>query len=142
MSENIPAVTWGYSTELNITATAKGISDTLNPLFSSVTFTSGTTSDPVNGLSTETVTYNLNQKIDGNAIKISGRAAFENLSVEVAGVKTNFGDISTGTIDMSPVPDLPIYFDAILITSPKLSLESHSELYTISKFSLLRTIVA
>jgi hypothetical protein len=115
VSPAIPATTGGYSTELNISATAQGISDSLNPLFSSVTFTSGVMTAPnSNGLATETVTYNLNQEIQGSAIRITGRAAFDNLSVTIAGLTTNFGDISTGTLSLSPVPNVPIYFDAIV----------------------------
>ena len=115
ISPAIPAVTGGYSTELDISATVQGISDSLNPLFSSVTFTSGEMTGPNSqGLATETVTYNLDQIISGNAIRISGRAAFDNLSVTVAGITTNFGNVSTGTLNLDPVPNVPIYFDAII----------------------------
>ena len=115
VSPAIPALTGGYSTELDITATVQGISDSLTPLFSSVTFTSGVMSAPnSDGLATETVTYNLNEEIDGSAIRITGRAAFNDLSVDIAGVTTNFGDISTGSLSLDPVPDVPIYFDAII----------------------------
>ena len=115
VSPAVPALTGGYSTTLEVSATAQGISDSLNPLFSSVTFTSGTMTAPnSSGLATETVTYNLDQMIEGSAIRISGRAAFDNLSVTVAGATTNFGDVSTGTMNLSPVPDVPIYFDAIV----------------------------
>ena len=65
------------------------------------------------GLATQSVTYNLNQQIQGSAIRISGRAAYEDLSVTIAGVTTNFGDISTGTLSAS-APNIPIYFDAII----------------------------
>lgn len=115
VSPAIPALTGGYSTTLEITASAQGISNALNPLFSSVTFTSGTMGAPNSqGQATETVTYNLDQILSGNAIRITGRAAFEDLSVDVAGITTNFGDISTGTLTLSPVPNVPIYFDAIV----------------------------
>lgn len=115
VSPAIPALTGGYSTELDISATVQGISDALNPLFSSVTFTSGEMTGPnSSGLATETVTYNLDQIISGNAIRISGRAAFDDLSVDVAGITTNFGNVSTGTLNLDPVPNVPIYFDAII----------------------------
>lgn len=115
VSPAIPALTGGYSTELDISATVQGISDALNPLFSSVTFTSGEMTGPNSqGLATETVTYNLDQIISGNAIRITGRAAFDDLSVDVAGVTTNFGNVSTGTLSLDPIPNVPIYFDAII----------------------------
>jgi hypothetical protein len=120
VSPAIPALTGGYSTELDIDVTIQGISNALTPLFSSVTFTSGTMTAPEvkekdKGLAIETVTYNLDQEMSGSAIYVSGRAAFDNLSVDIGGVTTNFGDISTGTITMSPVPNIPIYFDAIIV---------------------------
>ena len=114
VSPAVPALTGGYSTTLDIDATVSGISAALNPLFSSVTFTSGSMTAPnSSGLATQSVTYNLNQQIQGSAIRISGRAAYEDLSVTIAGVTTNFGDISTGTLSAS-APNIPIYFDAII----------------------------
>lgn len=115
VSPAVPALTGGYSTELEISANVQGISNALNPLFSSVTFTSGTMTAPNGeGLATETVTYNLDQVIEGSAIQITGRASFDNLSVDIGGVTTNFGDVSTGNLSMSPVPNIPIYFNAII----------------------------
>ena len=115
VSPAIPATTAGYSTELQVSATAQGISSALNPLFSSVTFTSGVMTAPnSSGMSTETVTYNLDQEIAGSAVRITGSAAFNNLSVSIAGVNTNFGDVPTGNLSLSPIPNVPIYFDAII----------------------------
>ena len=115
MSPAIPATTGGYSTTLNVSATAQGISDALTPLFSSVTFTSGAMGAPnADFQATETVTYNLDQIIEGSAVRISGTAAFDNLSVSLAGVTTNFGNVSTGSMSLSPVPNIPISFDAII----------------------------
>ena len=86
MSPAVPAVTAGYSTSLNISATAQGISNTLTPLFSSVTFTSDVMGAPNSSdLATETVTYNLDQIIEGSAIRITGSAGFYDLSVNIAG---------------------------------------------------------
>ena len=112
----VPALTGGYSTELDISAQVVGISEALEPLFSTVTFKSGAMDTPnSSGLANETVTYNLDQKFAGTALQISGRAAFDDLTVEVAGIKTNFGDISTGTMNMSDIPDIPISFDAVVV---------------------------
>jgi hypothetical protein len=112
----IPALTGGYSTELDISAQVVGISQALEPLFSSITFESGSMGTPdSSGLANETVTYNLDQKFAGTALQISGRAAFDDLTVDIAGVDTNFGNISTGTMDMSGVPDVPIKFDAVVV---------------------------
>lgn len=112
----IPALTGGYSTELDISAQVVGISQALEPLFSSITFKSGSMDSPdSSGLANETVTYNLDQKFAGTALQISGRAAFDDLTVDIAGVDTNFGNISTGTMDMSGVPDVPIEFDAVVV---------------------------
>ena len=114
VSPAVPALTGGYSTTLDIDATVSGISAALNPLFSSVTFTSGSMTAPnSSGLATESVTYNLDQQIEGSAIRISGRASYNDLSVTIAGVTTNFGDVSTGTLSAS-APNIPIYFDAII----------------------------
>lgn len=112
----VPALTGGYSTELDISAQVVGISQALEPLFSSITFKSGAMDTPdSSGLAHETVTYNLDQKFAGTALQISGRAAFDDLTVTIAGVDTNFGNISTGTMDMSDVPDVPIEFDAVVV---------------------------
>lgn len=116
VSPSIPAVTGGYSTQLDISANVTGASSALNPLFSSVTFTAGsmTAPDSSTGLANQTITYNLDQVINGDAVKITGRAAYDNLSVTVAGITTNFGNISTGTMNLLDVPNIPIYFDAII----------------------------
>ncbi len=112
----IPALTGGYSTELDISAQVVGISEALEPLFSTVTFKSGAMDTPnSSGLANETVTYNLDQEFVGTALQISGSAAFENLTVDVAGIDTNFGDIPTGEIYMTNVPNAPISFDAVVI---------------------------
>ena len=116
ISPAVPATTAGYSTTLNINATAQGISNALNPLFSSVTFKSGEFSVSGNSVpkGNETVTYNLDQEISGSAVRITGSASFDNLSVSAAGVTTNFGNISSGTLSLSPVPNIPVYFDAVI----------------------------
>lgn len=116
ISPAIPALTGGYSTELNISASVVGISDALEPLFSSVTFKSSDMDDPdSNGLASETITYNLDQSFAGTAIQISGRAAFDDLTVDIGGADTNFGDVSTGTLQMSNPPNVPIEFDAVIV---------------------------
>jgi hypothetical protein len=116
ISPAVPALTGGFSTRLDVDATVSGVSSALTPLFSSVTFTGASMSAPDSstGLANQTVTYNLGEIIDGDAIRISGSAAFRDLRVTVAGVTTNFGSISTGNINLDVVPDLPIYFDAII----------------------------
>lgn len=115
ISPAIPALTGGYSTELVISANVSGISDSLNPLFSSVTFSNGTMTQPNStGLATQSITYNLDQIIDGNAVSITGRAAFNDLSVDIAGITTNFGDVSTGQMNLVDIPNIPIYFNAII----------------------------
>ena len=112
----IPAVTGGYSTELRISASVVGISDALEPLFSSITFKNEDISDPdSNGLANQTVTYNLDQAFAGTALQISGSAGFYDLSVDVAGVTTNFGNLTTGTVGASNIPNIPIEFDATIV---------------------------
>ena len=115
ISPAIPALTGGYSTELDISASVVGISDALEPLFSSVTFKSGEMDDPdSDGLASETITYNLDQSFAGTAIQISGRAAFDDLTVDIGGADTNFGNVSTGTMKATP-PNVPIEFDAVIV---------------------------
>jgi len=115
MSPAVPAVTAGYSTSLGVSANAQGISNALTPLFSSVTFTSGVMGVPNSSdLATETVTYNLDQLIEGSAIRITGSAGFYDLSVNIEGVGTNFGNIGTGPMNLSVVPNIPVMFDAII----------------------------
>ena len=116
VSPAVPALTGGYSTELDISASVVGISEALEPLFSSVTFKSGVMTDPdSNGLAQETVTYNLDQSFAGTALQISGRAAFDDLTVDISGADTNFGNVSTGTMNMSNIPNIPIEFDAVVV---------------------------
>ena len=116
VSPAVPALTGGYSTELDISASVVGISEALEPLFSSITFKGGSMTDPnSDGLATETVTYNLNQSFAGTALQISGRAAFDDLTVDIGGSDTNLGNVSTGTLDMSNVPNVPIEFDAVVV---------------------------
>ena len=116
VSPAVPALTGGYSTELDISASVVGISDALEPLFSSVTFKSGDMGDPdSDGLASESVTYNLDQSFAGTALQISGRAAFDDLTVDISGADTNFGNVSTGTMDMSNIPNIPIEFDAVVV---------------------------
>lgn len=112
----IPALTGGYSTELKISASVVGISEALEPLFSSITFKSEDISDPgSDGLANQTVTYNLDQAFAGTALQISGIAGFYDLSVDIAGVDTNFGNVTTGTLDASNIPNIPIEFDATVV---------------------------
>ena len=66
------------------------------------------------GLSTETVTYNFDQVIKGDEISITGSAAFTDLSVDIAGVTTNLGTLSTGNVPMASIPNIPLYFDAAI----------------------------
>ena len=112
----IPPLTGGYSTELNISASVVGISDALEPLFSSITFKNEDISDPdSNGLANQTVTYNLDQAFAGTALQITGSAGFYDLSVDIAGVTTNFGNLTTGTVGASNIPNIPIEFDATIV---------------------------
>ena len=116
ITPEIPPLTGGYSTELRISASVVGISDALEPLFSSITFKNEDISDPdSNGLANQTVTYNLDQAFAGTALQISGSAGFYDLSVDVAGVTTNFGNLTTGTVGASNIPNIPIEFDATIV---------------------------
>ena len=116
ITPEIPALTGGYSTELNISASVVGISDALEPLFSSITFKNGDISDPDSDeLANQTVTYNLDQAFAGTALQITGSAGFYDLSVDIAGVDTNFGNLTTGTVGASNIPNIPIEFDATIV---------------------------
>ncbi|WP_413681017.1 pentapeptide repeat-containing protein [Prochlorococcus sp. MIT 1342] len=115
MTPAIPAVTGSVSGGIEVDATVTGVSDAINPLLASVTFKDGTMTDPdSSGLATETVTYNFDQVLQGDLINISGSASFTDLSVDIAGVTTNLGTISLGTMDMQAIPDIPLYFDAVI----------------------------
>ena len=116
VSPAVPALKGGYSTELDLSASVVGVSEALNPLFSSITF-KGSQFDQLtsSGEFQQSFTYNLDEQFTGTAIQISGRAAFDDLKVDIGGAVTNFGNISTGTMNMGNMPDIPLEFDATIV---------------------------
>lgn len=116
VSPAVPAVTGSYSSDVLVTATVKGFSAAINALLQSLTFVD--VSDPTDDSPIQTCVYNLNSGIDGGALEVSGSAAANNIVVTIAGVQTDLGSINTGTISLSPVPDIPLEFNIDFAVPP------------------------
>jgi hypothetical protein len=112
----VPALTGGYSSDILVNVTVKGVSDAITPILESTTFVG--TSDPTENSTSQTITYNLDSDIDGGQLKISGNAAVNNIVVTIAGVSTDLGSINTCTVSLSPVPDIPLAFNMLMDVPP------------------------
>ncbi len=115
MSPAVPALTGGYSSSIAISVTVKGLSAAVDPVLQTITLANLA---GVPGTATEAITYNVNGTIDGSQIQVTGSAAVNSIAVTIGGTTTNLGNISTGTINMSPVPNIPLGFDAVINVPP------------------------
>jgi hypothetical protein len=116
VSPAVPALTGGYSSDLMVNVTVQGVSAAINPLLESTTFVS--TSAPTTSATTQVITYNLDSAIAGSALHVKGVAAVNHIVVTIGGVSTDLGSISTGTITLSPVPNIPLSFNLQLFVPP------------------------
>lgn len=115
----VPALTGGYSSTVVVNTEVQGTSAAVNELLESLTFAGlSRTGNAQAGDITESISYNVKGMLNGLKIRVNGYAAINDIRVDIGGVVTNLGDISTGTIPLNPVPDIPLKANLIIAVPP------------------------